>query len=61
MIAVPTEDDVKVDMDRHHRGMEAAADAGTLQRQYDEPVHGQSRAGPVGAASRFEATHPMKI
>ena len=32
---------VKGDLDRHHREMEAAADADPLQRQYDEPVHDQ--------------------
>src|SRR6185312_1896738 len=35
------ENQMKADRDPHHRGMEAAANAQTLQRQHDEPEHGQ--------------------
>lgn len=32
---------MKGDLDRHHREVEAAAAAETLQRQYDQSVHDQ--------------------
>src|SRR5512144_1616690 len=32
---------VEADVDRHHCGIAAAANAGALQRQHDEPEHGQ--------------------